>query len=116
MGEKLCVSYDAVQRYFAFRQRVNAVALEDIEWVRDDGSVIVVDPALIEDWRFIGLTNFCFAESYLPEVVEGRGAELLKDIRTFDGCGHSGDDFGGSPGEVTGDQGGGPLVGGSEGG
>lgn len=67
-----------------FSGTVNSHKLEDIEWVRDDGSVITFDPQLIEEWKFMGLTNVCFLEMFLTRVVEGEEKELLHELNTWE--------------------------------
>lgn len=74
------VNYDHLIRLLEERRNYNKIPLEDIEWVRDDGSKIEVDPKIIEDWKFIGLSNSEFAELCLSRIVAGEQEELLKEL------------------------------------
>lgn len=74
------VNFDEVMRALTFQSEVNALPLEEIEWVRDDGSVVKVDPKIIEDWKFVGLSNFCFVEINLTRIAEGKEDEVLKEL------------------------------------
>lgn len=50
---------------------INKEELQDIEWIRDDGSEIEVPNTVYDEWRDIGLSNTTFAEIMLPDVVKG---------------------------------------------
>jgi hypothetical protein len=84
---KACVNYDAIMRWLEFKKKVNSHDLSDIEWVRDDGSTITFDPKLIEEWKFMGMTNVSFVELFLTRVVEGQEKELLKELDTWETVG-----------------------------
>jgi hypothetical protein len=47
---------------------VNSVDLDQIEWRRDNKQVHI-EPELIEEWKFIGLTNVTFARNY-PQLIK----------------------------------------------
>ncbi len=84
MAKKICISYDAILRWLDFKKVINGTDLNDIEWVRDDGSVIEFNPELIEHWKFMGMTNVCFAELFLSRVVDGEGDKLLEELNTWE--------------------------------
>jgi hypothetical protein len=75
------VNYDEVQRFLAFKSKVNGVDLADIEWVRDNGEKITVDRRLTEAWRFMGMTNISFVEDFLERIVAGETEALLQEMR-----------------------------------
>jgi hypothetical protein len=62
------------------RAGINRMPLEEIEWVRDDGTKIAFDPKLVEEFKFIGLNNTSFVELFLSRVVEGEEKELLEEL------------------------------------
>lgn len=75
-----CVNYDAMMRLLKTKGEVNSFKLEDIEWVRDDGTVIQVDPKIIEDWKFVGMTNISFVELILCRIAAGEQEQVLKEL------------------------------------
>lgn len=74
------VNFDEVMRLLKFKKEINDLSLEEIEWVRDDESIIKVDPRIIEDWKFVGLSNCYFADINLTRIVEGKEKEVLKEL------------------------------------
>ena len=75
-----CVNYDEVLRQLKIRSIINGMALEEIEWVRDDGTRIEFDPKLIDEFKVIGLNNTSFVELFLSRVVAGEGKELMEEL------------------------------------
>jgi hypothetical protein len=76
----MIVNYDEVLRQMEIRSGINRMPLEEIEWVRDDGTRIVFDPKLVDEFKFIGLNNTSFVELFLSRVVEGEEKELLEEL------------------------------------
>lgn len=76
----MIVNYDEVLRQMEIRSGINRMPLEEIEWVRDDGTKIVFDPKLVDEFKFIGLSNINFVELFLSRVVEGEEKELLEEL------------------------------------
>jgi hypothetical protein len=76
----MIVNYDEVVRQMEIRSGINRCPLEEIEWVRDDGSKIEFDLKLVEEFKFIGLNNINFVELFLSRVVEGEEKELLEEF------------------------------------
>lgn len=74
------VNFDEVMRWYEFQKKVNSVPLGEIVWYRDSGETIKVDPALLEEWKFIGMCNTTFAEMFLSRVVNGEEQELMKEL------------------------------------
>lgn len=77
----MIVNYDEVIRLLDFKRKVNTVDLEEIEWIRDDGSKIPISKELIDKWKLVGMTNFCFAELVVNFVVakkELKSKDLLR--------------------------------------
>ncbi len=71
MSEKIRIDVNEIKRIEERRREINSIPLENIEWV--DGDMPVNIPAKhVEDWKFIGLSNCCFAETefYLTGLVE----------------------------------------------
>ena len=60
---KVQVSLREVEELQSRRREINSLPIEQIEWLRDDGSVVEVAPETLEEWRFTGLTNLCFIET-----------------------------------------------------
>ena len=58
------VALEDVEQLLALRRRINEAKLEDIEWTRG-GKGTFVDPIDVANWRFVGLSNFGFAEQML---------------------------------------------------
>jgi len=54
---ELCAALD-------YMKSINEQDLCDIEWHRDGVPVVIPEEA-IDEWRFVGLTNTYFAESYI---------------------------------------------------
>lgn len=40
---------------------INAIPLKDIEWYNDDGTICDFSEEILDEWRFVGLSNFYFA-------------------------------------------------------
>lgn len=59
------VNVEEVEQWLRFRERVNDMPLDQIQWYRN-GERIEIPTAAIEDWKFIGLSNVCFAEMGFP--------------------------------------------------
>jgi hypothetical protein len=76
----MIVNYDEVLRHMEIRSGINRMPLEEIEWVRDDGTKIVFDPKLVDEFKFIGLNNISFVELFLSRVVEGEEKELFEEL------------------------------------
>lgn len=76
----MIVNYDEVLRQMEIRSGINRTPLEEIEWVRDDGTKIVFDPKLVDEFKFIGLNNISFVELFLSRVVEGEEKELFEEL------------------------------------
>lgn len=76
----MIVNYDEVVRQMEIRSSINRMPLEDIEWVRDDGTKIEFDPKLVDEFKFIGLNNISFVEFFLSRVVEGEEKQLLEEL------------------------------------
>lgn len=74
------VYYDEVMRQLQIRAALNRLPLDEIEWVRDDGTPIVFDKRLLEGWKFIGLNNVNFPELVLSRVLAGEEQELLEEF------------------------------------
>lgn len=74
------VSYDEVKRVQEFIDKINKINLKDIEWIKDDGEVIKFNKKLINYWKFIGLSNNCFAQEILSKVVNGEEKEILEEF------------------------------------
>lgn len=65
-GVKVRFDINDVIRMLEFRNAVNSVPLEQIEWM-DGETALSVDPAWLEDFRFIGLSNVNFIESSIRD-------------------------------------------------
>jgi len=76
----MIVNYDEVVRQMEIRSGINRMPLEDIEWVRDDGTKIEFDPKLVDEFKFIGLNNISFVEFFLSRVVGGEEKQLLEEL------------------------------------
>jgi len=76
----MIVNYDEVVRQMEIRSGINRCPLEEIEWVRDDGTKIEVNPKLVDEFKFIGLNNTSFVELFLSRVIEGEEKELLEEL------------------------------------
>ena len=61
----MIVSLKEVKNYLDFIQKVNSVPLEDIVWMDENGKDIKLTKEELEEWRFIGLSNVCYAETNL---------------------------------------------------
>jgi hypothetical protein len=72
------VNYDEALRWLEYKRNVNTCSIEEIEWVRDDGSKVEVDPEYINDFKITGLSNLCFAECFIWHIVNGTEAELKR--------------------------------------
>lgn len=68
------VNVDEVVRLKARLKEINNLKLEEIEWVNDKGEPIVIEKAVIEEWRFVGLSNCYFVE----DVINGDFREVMK--------------------------------------
>lgn len=68
-------------RFLKFRQSVESVDLDAIEWVRDNGETINFNKGLLDSWKFFGLSNFWFAEMILPRILAGEEKEILEEFR-----------------------------------
>lgn len=75
------VNYDEVMRMITYKNNINAIPLKDIEWVRDDGSVIEFDKRLIDIYKFTGLSNTFFAQDIITNVTEGKETEILEELK-----------------------------------
>lgn len=73
-------SYDKLLRCKEFMDEINSCELKEIEWTRDDGSVLEVNSQLIEEWKNIGMTNTTFAEFFLSRVAIGEESLLLEEL------------------------------------
>lgn len=40
---------------------INAIPLKDIEWCNDDGTICEFSEELLNEWKFVGLSNTYFA-------------------------------------------------------
>lgn len=74
------VNYDEVIRVLDYLDIVNGYKLKEIEWVRDDGTKIEVNPKVLEHWRFVGMSNHSFVEMILCEIVAGKEKEILEEF------------------------------------
>jgi hypothetical protein len=74
------VNYDEVMRQIEIRRGINSLPIDEIEWVRDDGTKIKFDPKLLEEFKFIGLCNINFPEIFLSRVIAGEQDLLLKEL------------------------------------
>lgn len=74
------VNFNEVMRLIQVKNGINRIPLEEIEWVRDDGSKIEFDSRLTEEWKFMGMSNVHFVELFLARVVAGEQKELLKEL------------------------------------
>lgn len=77
------VNYDEVMRQMYITSIINITPLEKIEWVRNDGSKIEVDPDLIKEFKYTGLGNINFAEMYITRIINGEHEEVLKEAIAF---------------------------------
>jgi len=77
----MIVNYDEVVRLIKMRFAINRCPLEEIEWVRDDGTKIEVNPKLIQEWKFIGLSNIDFPDFILSRIIAGEEKELFEDLK-----------------------------------
>lgn len=53
-----------VELMLALRNRINSCQLDQIEW-QYNGVPVKVDAKLVDEWKFMGLSNFTFAETEL---------------------------------------------------
>lgn len=67
----MLVNYDEVLRHIEYRRKINQCPIEEVEWVRDDGSKIEVKQEYIDDFKITGLSNVCFAETFIWNIVNG---------------------------------------------
>jgi len=64
MSDKLKVDLNELERTLSYLKTINRHELKNIEWRRGDFEIKPSD-ALIEDFRFTGLSNVDFAEANL---------------------------------------------------
>ena len=58
------VDLDTLQSHLNYRDKINDTPLDEIVWVRG-GKLVQVDTAVVDDWRFVGLSNVTFAKEHL---------------------------------------------------
>lgn len=52
-----------LNEHLEFRKKVNSLALEDIEYMNEDGTLENISSKTIEDFKFTGLNNMDFFET-----------------------------------------------------
>ena len=65
------------------RKQINAIPLEDIEWIGEDGKAFLPAKGVVDEWRFMGMSNIQFiitgfykapsADDEDPRWAEGLG-------------------------------------------
>lgn len=58
---KLHVDLGQLEQVIAYLRELNSVPTEDVVWIDKHGDRIYFDPALISEWKFLGLNNKDFA-------------------------------------------------------
>ena len=66
----MIVNVDEIERCLRYFKEINNADLDEIVWMRH-GDQIVPDPALIKEFRFIGLSNrdFPSVAGWMPDDV-----------------------------------------------
>ena len=55
----------------------NSVPLDEVNWTQDDQSIAIPE-YVVDEWKFVGLSNHYFAYMNLVPNVKLRGAALLR--------------------------------------
>jgi hypothetical protein len=80
MPEKLIINVEELIELFKFKCKIESFDLKDIEF-RSKGQPVFVSPEEIEEWKFIGLSNYDFAKFNLFKEIdpnlEGLGSITL---------------------------------------
>lgn len=62
-AKKMTVAFEELEAIWARIAEINAVPFADIEWTKD-GVPLNVSPKMVDDWRFVGMSNATFPEFY----------------------------------------------------
>jgi len=65
---KVQVSFEEVEAMVRRFDEINSIPFTDIEWTRN-GKPLVVTPGEADEWRFIGMSNTTFVETYDGELI-----------------------------------------------
>jgi hypothetical protein len=64
-----------------FRKMIDELDPLEIEWVRDDGTIISCNKDLITAFTYTGMGNTYFATSVLSQIIDGKEQELLDEFK-----------------------------------
>jgi len=69
LSEPFVVDLDRLEELIAYLKDINDRPLESIAWQRN-GETMPVNLEELKDWRFIGLSNVCFATENMSNQVD----------------------------------------------
>ncbi len=63
------VNVEDIQRLHDERKKYNDLDFDSIEWYKD-GKKLEISPQVLEDFKFTGLTNCCFAAEEMYNLTD----------------------------------------------